>query len=321
MKREVLFVEHIQTMMKAGRFGPNYARKFVYAENTKLFNAWKDGATDVNLGDYQEFLDGVKLYKNEFDVNGQGTIYDSTQTGCINADCMEIAEYLLEKGYNPAILNLASAKKPGGGYREGMGAQEESLCHSSTLSLSLYQYGDPKYANIRESGVCVKEVGYPLNLNYGGIYSPNVTFFRNNVSKFYTLREQPFKCDVITVAGLSFNGRMDYSYADEMAYCSETGGFTPEGEAIMLNKIRTIFRVAVEHGKASIVLGALSCGAYKCPPEEVAKQFKTVIEETEFKNKFKLLVFAILEKPRQPHGFDGKFAPFYREFGEYRSED
>ena len=65
------------------------------------------------------------------------------------------------------------------------------------------------------------------------------------------------------------------------------------------------------------MLGALSCGAYKCPPEEVAKQFRTVIEEPEFKNKFKLLVFAILEKPRKPHGIDGKFAPFYHEFGTY----
>jgi uncharacterized protein (TIGR02452 family) len=108
---------------------------------------------------------------------------------------------------------------------------------------------------------------------------------------------------------------MDYSYANELAYRSESGGFTPEGTEIMLNKIRTIFRMAVEHGKDSIVLGALSCGAYKCPPEEVSKQFRTVIEEPEFKNKFKLLVFAILEKPRKPHGFDGKFAPFYREFG------
>jgi hypothetical protein len=28
-------------------------------------------------------------------------------------------------------------------------------------------------------------------------------------------------------------------------------------------------------------------------------------------------VFAILEHPRRPHGFDGHFAPFYEEFGEY----
>ena len=317
----ISFADRIQTMIKSSRFGPRNARKEVYKENTRLFNDWKDGKAELELGDYQAFLDGAKLYKNAFDVNDMGTIYESTQMGCINTDCVDVAKCLLEKGYKPAILNLASAKRPCGGGDEGMGAQEESLCFSSTLSVSLYQYGDPKYKNVRASGVPLKEIGYPHDMNHGGIYSKNVTFFRNNISKFYTLRDEPFNCDVITVAGLCFNGKSHYAGIDEMSFRAADGGFTPEGEEIMLNKIRTIFRMAVEHGKDSIVLGALSCGAYKCPPNEVAKQFKIVMEEPEFKNKFKLLVFAILEKPRQPHGLDGKFAPFYQEFGEYRLEN
>ena len=317
----ISFEDRIQTMIKSSRFGPRNARKLIYTENTKLFNAWRKGVNDVELGDYQAFWDGATLYKNAFDVNGIGDLYESTQMGCINADCMDVAKYLLDKGYNPAILNLASAKRPCGGWDEGMGAQEESLCFASTLSVSLYQYGDPKYKNVRNSGVPLKEIGYPHDMNWGGVYSPNVTFFRNNISKLYTLRDEPFKCDVITVAGLCFNGKSHYAGIDEMSFRSADGGFTPEGEAIMLNKIRTIFRMAVEHGKDSIVLGALSCGAYKCPPEEVAKQFKIVIEEPEFQNKFKLLVFAILEKAKAPHGLEGHFAPFYREFGEYCLED
>jgi uncharacterized protein (TIGR02452 family) len=305
----------MQVIMKTGRFGENNARKEVYKENLKLFHNWGNGVDEIGFGNYQSFLDGAKLYHKEYSVGDIKTYYPETQTGCINLDCVDVAEHLIKKGYNPAILNLASAKRPCGGYDEGMGAQEESLCRSSNLSLSLYQFGDPKYKNVRESGVTIKEIGYPHDINYGGIYTPNATFFRNNRDKYYALRDNTFKCDVITVAGLSFNGRMDYSYANELAYRSEEGGFTPEGTEIMLNKIRTIFRMAIEHGKNSIVLGALSCGAYKCPPEEVSKQFRAVIEEPEFKNKFKLLVFAILEKPRKPHGFDGKYAPFYREFG------
>ena len=317
----IAFADRIQTMIKSSRFGPRNARKEVYKENTKMFHAWKEGKAELELGDYQAFLDGAKLYKKAFDVNGMGTIYESSQMGCINADCMDVAQYLLGKGYNPAILNLASAKRPCGGWDEGMGAQEESLCFSSTLSVSLYQYGDPKYKNVRASGVPLKEIGYPHDMNHGGIYSKNVTFFRNNISMFYTLRDEPFKCDVITVAGLCFNGKSHYAGIDEMSFRAADGGFTTEGEEIMLNKIRTIFRMAVEHGKDSIILGALACGAYKCPPNEVAKQYKMVIEEPEFKNKFKLLVFAILEKAKAPHGLEGHFAPFYREFGEYRLED
>ena len=90
------------------------------------------------------------------------------------------------------------------------GAQEESLCLSSNLSQSLYQYGDPKYKSVRDSGVPIKEIGYPHDMNYVGIYSPGVTFFRNNITKYYTLRDATFKCDVITVVALCFNGKSHY---------------------------------------------------------------------------------------------------------------
>ena len=316
----ISFEERMKVTMASGRFGRQNARKEIYKLNTKLFHDWKNGTNDIDFGDYKTYLDGAKLYKKPYDVRGMGKIYDSTQTGCVDADCIDIAEQLIAQGYNPAILNLASAKRPCGGWDAGMGAQEESLCFASTLSQSLYQYGDPKYKNVRDSGVPLKEIGYPHDINYGGIYSPGVTFFRNNISKFYTLRNESFKCDVITVAALCFNGKSHYAGIDELSYQSEDGGFTSEGKEIMLNKIRTIFRMGVEHGKDSLVLGAFGCGAYALLPSAVVPLFREVMEEPEFRNKFKLLVFAILERPRRPHGLDGHFAPFYREFGEYSAE-
>ena len=316
----ISFEERMKVKMASGRFGRQNARKEIYQLNTELFHAWQKGTADIDLGDHKAFLDGAKLYKKPFDVSNMGTVYESTVTGCINADCMDVAEQLIAQGYNPAILNLASAKRPCGGWDAGMGAQEESLCYSSTLSQSLYQFGDPKYKNVRDSGVMVREIGYPHDINYGGIYSPGVTFFRNNISKYYTLRDKSFKCDVITVAALCFNGKSHYAGIEELSYQAEDGGFTPEGREIMLNKIRTIFRMGVEHGNDVLVLGGFGCGAYALLPSAVAPLFRVVMEEPEFKNKFKLLVFAILERPRRPQGFDGKFAPFYREFGTYTVE-
>ena len=154
-------------------------------------------------------------------------------------------------------------------------------------------------------------------MNYGGIYTPNVTFFRNNQTKYFTLKEQPFRCDVITVAALSFSGRNDYSLAEELRFRAADGGFNADGEAVMLNKIRTIFRMGVEHGKDALVLGAFGCGVYKLPVPEVVRLFRVVINEPEFRNKFRLIVFAIMESTRKPNGLDGKFADFYREFGLY----
>ena len=313
----ISFEERIKVTMASGRFGCQNVRKEIYKLNTAMFHDWQNGTNGIDFGDHKAFLDSAKLYKSPFDVSDTGKRYDTTVTGCINSDCIDIAEQLIAQGYNPAILNLASAKRPCGGWDAGMGAQEESLCFSSTLSQSLYQYGDPKYKNVRDSGVTLKEIGYPHDINYGGVYSPDVTFFRNNISKYYTLRDNTFKCDVITVAALCFNGKSHYAGIDELSYKAEDGGFTHEGKEIMLNKIRTIFRAGVEHSKDALVLGAFGCGAYALPPSAVAPLFRVVMEEPEFKNKFKLLVFAILERPRKPHGLDGHFAPFYREFGTY----
>ena len=311
------FPERMRVLMKDGRFGMRKAGKEVYQANAEIFQAWKDGTADIDLGDRRAFLDQTKLYTAAYSVADQGETYPNTQTGCINADCVDVARYLMEQGYNPAILNLASAKSPGGGYHEGYAAQEESLCHSSNLSLSLYQYGSPKFKHIRECGVPMKTPGYPLDRNFGGIYTPNVTFFRNGRTKFFALRDTAFSCDVITVAALSFNGRTQFSGVDEITFRAADGGFTPEGEAIMLNKIRTIFRMGVEYGKDALVLGAFGCGAYKLPADAVVAQFRQVMNEPEFAGKFRLLVFAIMESTRKPNGLDGKFAPFYREFGTY----
>ena len=316
----ISFEERMKVKMASGRFGRQNARKEVYKLNTQIFHDWQNGTSDIDFGDHRAFLAGAKLYKKPFDVSDMGTVYESTVTGCINADCMDVAEQLIAQGYNPAILNLASAKRPCGGWDAGMGAQEESLCFSSTLSQSLYQFGDPKYKNVRDSGVPVREIGYPHDINYGGIYSPSVTFFRNNISKYYTLRGKSFKCDVITVAALCFNGKSHYAGINELSYKAEDGGFTPEGKEIMLNKIRTIFRMGVEHGNDALVLGGFGCGAYALLPSAVAPLFRIVMEEPEFKNKFKLIVFAILERPRRPQGYEGHFAPFYEEFGAFATD-
>ena len=314
----ISYADRMKAIMASGRYGVNQAQKEVYIQNTELFHRWKDGRLP-QFGDYQGYLDGTKLYKTAYDVTDMGTVYDATQTGCINADCVDVAQQLLQAGYDPAILNLASAGRPGGGYDLGYGAQEESLCHSSNLSLSLYQFADPrKLKCVKDSGVPHKTIGYPLDTNFGGIYTPGVTFFRNSKHSYFTIKNAPFRCDVITVAALSFNGRNDFSRAMELMYKAADGGFTPAGAEIMRNKIRTIFRMGVEHGKDALVLGAFGCGAYKLPSDAVAALFRQVMNEPEFAGKFRLLVFAIRESTHKPNGPDGKYAPFYQEFGSYQ---
>ena len=79
-----------------------------------------------------------------------------------------------------------------------------------------------------------------------------------------------------------------------------------------MNKIRTIFRIALVNGHDSLVLGAFGCGAFRLPPEAVAEQFSRVLAEPEFECRFRAVVFAILSNPADAKE---KFAPFYCLFG------
>ena len=305
-----------------GRFGPKRVMEQVYRHNCEVFDLWAHNLpTGVNggLGDRDALLTGTKVYARVFDVADVPTCGKELKTGCANADCIEVAKGLIEKGYKPAILNLASRRHPCGGYDAGLNAQEEALCRASTLSQSLYQYYDSKYKCVRDAQVPMRYNAYPLDIDFGGIYSPDVTFFREGKDKFYAFREQPFKCGVITVAALSFRESNRYCN-DELHFRAADDGFTPQGEAVQLNKIRTIYRLALKNGHDSIVLGAFGCGVNKLPCAAVANQFKTVLDEPEFKGKFAALVFAIMEgrgSARKPVEENGKFAPFYETFGRW----
>ena len=171
-----------------------------------------------------------------------------------------------ELGPDCAILNMASSFKPGGGVLKGATAQEEDICRRSNLYPSLLQYKDR----------------YPIP-KFGGIYTKGIQVFRS-VGK-YNLLHEPFFCSCISFPGIKLN---------------DPGNIGNE-EKFMITlrgKIRGILRIAVlkKHGK--LVLGALGCGAYKNPPDLVAKAFKEVLEEKEFEKRFEEICFAILPDRR-----------------------
>ena len=144
-----------------------------------------------------------------------------------------------------------------------------------------------------------------MDINFGGVYSPEVTVFRN-ASDSYAFLDEPYKVGIVSVAALSFNEKS----GKDLQYKNAEGGFTPEGLEIMKNKIRTIYRLALSNGHDALVAGAFGCGAFRLPVDKVAAMFHEILNEAEFKNKFKEVVFAILDK----EGENGKFAPFYQMF-------
>ena len=217
-----------------------------------------------------------------------------------NIDCLHVGVELKEGGFNPAVLNMASRRNPGGGVVTGAGAQEETLFRRTNLFRSLYQFAP--YA--AQYGIKPSRHQYPLDRNFGGVYTPDAIYFRESEQNGYELMDAPVTLSFITVAGMN---RPDLTPSGMIAH--------HHVEPIK-NKIRTIYRIGLTHGHDALVLGALGCGAFCNPPRHVARLFHEVIEEPEFKNRYKKIVFAILDdhNAHQSHNPEGNFKPFKEEF-------
>ena len=252
----------------------NYIRKGGY--NTPS-GAWKPF-------DYSDMLERGKCFQSEL-PDGKWPIVDGgTQVLVEKNDCLKAAERLVAEGYNPALLNFANARYPGGGVESGARAQEETICRRSTLVRSLYSFN--KYYASKYNFQCASGDLYPISSPFSAIYSPSVTVFREGLE--CDLMENPFNVAVITCAALNLGGKYRIRLTPE-------GHMPQEAIDITLNKIRTIFRIGLLYGHDSLVLGAFGCGAYKNPPEEIAKLFHEVMGEPEFKDRYKIITFSIIE--------------------------
>lgn len=297
-----------------GLFKSRVLRQQVYTSNCEVFHAGgytTESGKDVSLPVDDPMLAGTKFYSEAFSVNDIEVKTDKVLTNTVNRDCIIVAKEMQDEGYNPAVLNLADAYAACGHYKQGWRAQEESLCRATTLSRSLYQYYKAtsgkadRYA--QEVNVTLIKSAYPMDINFGGVYSPGVTVFRNSADD-YAFLEDPYKIGIISVAALSFKEKT----GKDLQYQNPEGGFTPEGLAIMKNKIRTIYRIALVNGHDSLVAGAFGCGAFRLPGKDVANLFNEILNEQEFKNKFRKVTFAILAKKKS----DERFQPFYDLFNQ-----
>ena len=300
--------------MSKGTFAARAVRTSVYDNNNEIFAV--DGYTTSEGVTYtfdeaekQAMLDATIVYDKPFSVAEVPTLAEGiTKKETQNIGCIEKAEMLIKNGYNPAVLNLADAYAACGGYHKGSNAQEESLCRQSTLSQSLYQYYKAQQAEA--VSVPFRKAAYPMDMRNGGIYSPRVKVFRNGPITGYELIPQPWEMSVISVAALDFNAK----HGKNRDLMTPNGGFKKEGEEILKEKIRTIYRIGLANGHDSLVLGAFGCGAFNLDPECVAFFFRQILTEDEFRNKYRLISFAILEGQGKGTGKNGKFAPFYRLF-------
>lgn len=266
------------------------------------------------LPNVKDVMASAKMYRKPF-INslcvdlaaGAEEFFKPTEVRVEEKDCVLAAKQLIDEGYNPAMLNLADLYTPGGLVEYGSGAQEENLCRRSNLILSLYQFSRARIYEYPDLGLVKAKEQYPMDVRFGGVYSGKVAFFRGPESQGSMLEDKMYNIPVISVAAISGPQIMS------------DGMINPQEAAITLDKMRTIFRIGLDHNHDSLVLSAFGCGAFANPPAHIAKLFHQVMEEDEFRNWYRLIDFAILDGYRtgMRHNPDGNLKPFQREFGIY----
>ncbi|XP_068731511.1 uncharacterized protein [Montipora capricornis] len=218
-------------------------------------------------------------------------VFETTIT-VVNADCLEVAIQLKSEGFNPAVLNMASSRRPGGGYLSGAGAQEENLFRRTNYVQHL---ADPDKEFDPE-----RKWTYRLP-EFSCVYSTNVFIIRASEAEGYAFLPHPVSMSFLALS----------AYCSPPLTCNKQK-LNPEVADKTKQKMRCMFATGLYYGHDSLVLSALGCGAFRNPPRHVAQLFKEVLTEKEFVNRYKVISFAIIDD-HNAKGI-GNYQPFFDVF-------
>lgn len=226
-------------------------------------------AVEIARANYGDVVARKISIPPDMKLPGRGrTDFPVTKVQVSNETTLGAAQRLIEMGLRPLALNFANGLYPGGGFLSGARAQEEYLCRSSALYLTLE--GDPMYAAHAQRPT-------PDSSDWT-ILSPDVPVFRDD-------------------AGATLSEPWLLSFVSCAAPVATKVGQPLSGD-LLQQRIHRVLRVAEAYEYTSLVIGAWGCGAFGNDPYRTAKDFKTALE-TEFAGAFEHVVFAIADWSRE----------------------
>ncbi|KAK1764636.1 hypothetical protein QBC33DRAFT_497187 [Phialemonium atrogriseum] len=194
----------------------------------------------------------------------------------------------------PVVINFANHADPGGGWLNGAWAQEEALCFRSSLFASL------------------PHSQYPLAMDEG-LYSPDVLVVRADRTSGHGLLPGAVKgapaaataalpaVSVLTIAALYRPPVRTFLVPDPAAGAAlrkrkKLVYGREKDRGITKAKMRLSLRMAAANGQGLLVLGALGCGVFGNPAEDVAHCWLEVLSEDEFAgNWWREVCFAVYD--------------------------
>ena len=193
-----------------------------------------------------------------------------------------------------AVMNFASAFHAGGGVRKGAGAQEESLCRTSTLYPLLHRrtLRDTFYKHHHD----LKTPKATDSL----IYTKGVVICKTDEEVPKRLpKEDWVEVDVITIVAPDLRSK-----SNQYAPLVGNGTYMNDAELFGYHVKRAIHMLTVAAAKGAdiLVLGAFGCGAFQNDPNVVARAYKTALQE--FPKVFKRVEFAVYCPPEGSRNYD-----------------
>ncbi|KAM5470191.1 hypothetical protein MauCBS54593_004076 [Microsporum audouinii] len=235
--------------------------------------------------------------------------FSKTSIRVLNADTLDTAialancaQYVTVRDKKPVcVLNMANAYSAGGGWKNGALAQEETLCYRTSLSFTL------------------KLRFYPLD-ELQVIYSPTVLVIRKSIDDGHGLLSlnKPEKLPVVSVVSVA--ALCEPKVAVKKIPVPNSSDVRVEevfrdvaDRDMTKDKIRMVLRTAAFNGHRRLVLGALGCGAFLNPREDVADCFAEVFNEKEFSGGWwESIIFAVMDDLGEGEDGDGNYGVFYR---------
>ena len=194
-----------------------------------------------------------------------------------------------------AVLNFASASRPGGGVTNGSSAQEESLCRCSTL-----------YATLNTKQMW--QGYYDVNRNMHDvlhtdacIYSPGIVICKTDESIPKRMKTEDFvTVDVISCAAPNLRNEPANKHNPETG---KPIRIEPQKlYDLHLSRAKHILHIAAANDIDIIVLGAFGCGAFQNDPNIVAKAYRDALKE--YAKRFDVIEFAIYCRNYETENYD-----------------
>lgn len=209
------------------------------------------------------------VYNYDFKIDKFEPRYDFTLLSFCSLTTTEVIfQYANNKNIDEnriCALNFASYKNPGGMYMNGSSAQEECLCHSSTLYEVLSYFNNSFYSYNKRN---LNNALYTNRL----LYSKDILFFND---------EKNVECDIITCAAPNKTAAKKYKNIDDDTITRT-----------LIERIFFILQAAYNQNVNTIILGAYGTGVFGNDIKLVSCIFKVMIDEI-FHHCFNRIIYAI----------------------------